>query len=108
LPSRSDWLVGALLYGSGLRVSECLDLRVKDIDFGARQVVVRGGKGRKDRVTPLPGVVEEPLRRHLEDVRAQHARDLARGLGRVVLPDAIGAKYPGAATSWSWQFVGFC
>ncbi len=99
------WLIAVLLYGSGVRLSECLDLRVKDIDFERNQVVVRDGKGGKDRVTPLASVVVAPLKRHLEAVRARHERDLARGLGRVALPDAIGAKYPNAATSWSWQFV---
>ena len=99
------WVIATLLYGSGLRLSECLDLRVKDIDVEGNQVVLRGGKGGKDRVTPLPAVVKAPLARHLERVRAQHGRDVAQGFGRVVLPDAIAARYPNAATSWSWQFV---
>lgn len=98
-------LIVTLLYGAGLRVSECLALRVKDVDFGMHQIVVRDGKGDVDRVTMLPEVATEPLARHLASVRRLHARDLARGLGRVVLPDAVGVKYPNAATSWPWQFV---
>lgn len=70
-----EWLIGTLLYGTGLRVSECLDLRVKAVDFGAQQIVVRDGKGGTDRVTMLPAMVSEPLARHLEWVRRQHDRD---------------------------------
>jgi len=99
------WLVAALLYGGGLRLSECLELRVKDLDFGARQVTVRAGKGRKDRVTPMPELVVPRLEAHLGRVRAQHDGDVSRGEGRVVLPDAVARKYPGAAESWPWQFV---
>ena len=98
-------LIATLLYGAGLRVSEGLALRVQDLDFGMRQIVVRDGKGEVDRVTMLPRVAEEPLANHLASVRQLHERDLARGLGRVVLPDAVGVKYPNAAVSWSWQFV---
>lgn len=98
-------LIVTLLYGAGLRVSEAVALRVKDVDFGMHQMTVRGGKGDVNRVTMLPGVVVEPLTRHLASVRRLHERDLARGLGRVVLPDAVGVKYPHAATSWPWQFV---
>ena len=93
------WLVAALLYGGGLRLSECLELRVKDLDFGARQVTVRAGKGRKDRVTPMPELVVPRLEAHLGRVRAQHDGDVSRGEGRVVLPDAVARKYPGAAES---------
>lgn len=99
------WLVAVLLYGSGLRLAECLELRVKDVDFAASQITVRAGKGRKDRVTTLPAAVKDRLARHLAQVREQHARDVARGFGRVVLPDALGQKYPDAATAWAWQFV---
>jgi integron integrase len=98
-------LIVTLLYGAGLRVSEGIALRVKDVDFGMHQIVVRDGKGAVDRVTMLPGVVVDPLTRHLASVRRLHAQDLARGLGRVVLPDAVGVKHPHAATSWPWQFV---
>lgn len=94
-----------LLYGGGLRLGECLDLRVKDVDLDRGQIVVRRGKGGKDRTVPLPSAVADPLRRHLADVAALHHRDLANGLGRVVLPDAISAKYPHAAIDWRWQFV---
>jgi len=99
------WLVAMLLYGGGLRLNECLELRVKDVDFGSRQIVVRGGKGRKDRVTTLPGLVVPALAAHFERVRAQHEADVVRGEGRVALPDAVGQKYPNAAESWPWQFV---
>ncbi len=99
------WIVVALLYGAGLRLRECLELRVKDLDFARHQIVVRRGKGQKDRVTMLPGVVEEPLRAHLASVKQQHEADLAQGFGRVVLPFALDRKYPNAATEWVWQFV---
>jgi integron integrase len=89
------WIVVALLYGAGLRLQECLELRVKDIDFDQHQIVVRRGKGQKDRVTILPAAVEERLRTHLREVKARHERDLAIGYG----------KYPNAATEWGWQFV---
>ena len=99
------WLIGALLYGTGLRLQECLELRVKDLDFDQHQIVVRQGKGRKDRVTMLPVAIEKRLASHLEDVKRQHERDLADGFGRVVLPFALDRKYPNAATEWGWQFV---
>ena len=99
------WLVAALLYGAGLRLQECLELRVKDIDFDRHQVVVRRGKGQKDRLTMLPAGVEERLKTHLEGVRRQHEKDLANGVGRVVLPFALDRKYPNASTDWRWQFV---
>ena len=99
------WLVGALLYGAGLRLQECLELRVKDIDFDLSQVFVRRGKGQKDRRTMLPGLVKEGLRAHLVQVRAQHERDLAAGVGRVVLPFALDRKHPSAAIDWGWQFA---
>ena len=98
-------LVCTLLYGAGLRVREALELRVKDIDFERREVIVRQGKGRKDRVTMLPSSLGTKLASHLEVVRAQHGADLARGFGRVVLPDALDRKYPHAAFEWPWQFV---
>ena len=98
-------LVATLLYGSGLRVLECLRLRVKDLDFGAHEIVVKSGKGDKDRLTMLPVAVEERLREHLEAVRALHARDLKRGGGRVDIPNALARKYPNASTEWRWQYV---
>jgi integron integrase len=98
-------LVCALLYGSGLRLLECLRLRVKDIDFQRREIIVRDGKGGKDRVTMLPASVAAPLQAHLERVRRQHAADQARGLGRAPLPDALVRKYPGADRQWAWQWV---
>ncbi len=99
------WLVAGLLYGAGLRLSEALELRIKDLDFDRRQIIVRRGKGRKDRTVPLPQLVRNSLRNYLEDVRRRHTEDLRQGLGGVVLPDAISRKYPGAAKSWPWQFV---
>jgi integrase len=95
----AKWLMASLLYGAGLRLRECLNLRVKDIDFDYRQIVVRDGKGGKDRVTMLPGSVIEPLRQHLARVRTLHERDLAGGHGDVELPDAIARKYPKAPCS---------
>ena len=101
----SMWIIGMLLYGAGLRLEECLTLRVKDLDFERNQIVVRRGKGQKDRVTMLPAAVVDPLREHLKGVRTMHAMDLEHGTGRVVLPDALERKYPNAASEWGWQFV---
>ncbi len=98
-------LIVTLLYGAGLRLEECLALRVKDIDFEREQIVVRQGKGQKDRVTVLPAIAKDALRVHLDGVRRIHASDTASGYGRVALPDAIERKYPSAATDWRWQFV---
>jgi integron integrase len=94
-----------LLYGSGLRLMECLRLRVKDIEFTRHEILVREGKGNRDRVTMLPGAVESPLRAHLDRVRAVHQRDLKAGLGCVQLPNALARKYPNADREWSWQWV---
>lgn len=99
------WIMAGLLYGAGLRLRECLKLRVKDIDFGYKQIMVRDGKGAKDRVTMLPAAVIEPLKQHLMRVRALHDRDVAAGYGSVELPDALLAKYPRAACDWGWKFV---
>jgi len=99
------WIAGNLLYGSGLRLVECLRLRVQDIDFAMRQLVVRGRKGDKDRVTMLPQAVIEPLNGHLRKVQTIHSRDLAKGLGQVYMPPALTRKYPNAASEWAWQFV---
>ena len=101
----SKWLMASLLYGAGLRLRECLKLRVKDVDFGYRQIVVRDGKGAKDRVTMLPASVVAPLQAHLERVRKLHERDVARGYGDVELPDALARKYPRAQYEWGWKFV---
>jgi integron integrase len=98
-------LVAALLYGSGLRLMECVELRVKDIDFDRRSIVVRRGKGQKDRATLLPASIVDALRAHLDAVREVHRRDLASGFGRAVLPDALDRKYPSASTERGWQFV---
>ena len=99
------WLIAVVLYGAGLRLTECLDLRVKDIDFDRRQIVVRDGKGAKDRPVPLPAMAVDALVRQLDEVRRLHQRDLAAGYGRVMLPDALARKYPNAAAEWRWQFV---
>ncbi len=99
------WIIGMLLYGSGLRLQECLEVRVKDVDFDRHQLLVRRGKGQKDRRTMLPDRVEAPLRAHLVDMKRRHERDLADGLGRVVLPFALDRKYPHASTDWAWQFI---
>lgn len=98
-------LMASLLYGSGLRLLECARLRVKDLDFARNQIVVRQGKGRKDRVTLLPAPLHQPLREHLEATRRQHRTDLASGAGYVELPGAILAKYPNANREWAWQWV---
>jgi len=99
------WLIGGLLYGSGLRLMECLRLRVKDVDFTHRQILVRNGKGGRDRVTVLANSVGAPLRTHLEQRREQHRRRLERGGGEVYLPYALHRKYPSAGRTWAWQFV---
>ena len=98
-------LVAMLLYGSGLRLLESLQLRVKDLDFERCVLTVRGGKGDKDRSTVLPPATHAPLREHLERVRRLHERDLARGLGAVAMPGALALKYPSASRSWNWQWV---
>jgi integron integrase len=98
-------LMALLLYGSGLRLMECVRLRVQDIDFETNQITVRSGKGGKDRVTVLPAVVKQDLARHLERVRRQHREDVARGHGWVELPDAVARKYPNAGLEWAWQWV---
>jgi integron integrase len=101
----TEWLVCAILYGSGVRLAECVALRVKDVDIDYRQIVVRGGKGAKDRVTVLPDKLVAPIRIQLERVRAIYDADRAAGRAGVFVPFALGRKYPGAATSWPWQYV---
>src|SRR5262249_60294919 len=98
------WLMGHLLYGAGLRLMECLRLRVKDIDFSANHIVVRAGKGNKDRITMLPFAIKESLAAHLGQVRELHQPDLAQGFGRVYLPDALHRKYPNPPAPWGWQW----
>jgi integron integrase len=98
-------LMAGLLYGSGLRLMECIRLRVKDIDFALAQITVRDAKGGKDRVTMLPLNLSEPLRRHLLRVKAQHEQDVEDGFGSVHLPFALSRKFPNAAREWAWQYV---
>lgn len=101
----NHWLMGQVLYGAGLRVMECVRLRVKDIDFGYRQILVRDGKGRKDRVTMLPEIIMDQLKMHLLKVKKTHENDLAAGFGTVYLPYALERKYKNANRSWPWQYV---
>ncbi|MFT7724518.1 MAG: integron integrase [Roseateles sp.] len=98
-------LVAQLLYGTGMRLMEALRLRVKDVEFARREILVREGKGNKDRVTVLPENLMAPLRAQLDKARALHEKDLAAGLGRVYLPQALAVKYPQADRSWAWQWV---
>ena len=98
-------LMALLLYGSGLRLMEAVRLRVKDVDFDYRQIVVRDGKGAKDRVTPLPERAVEPLRRQIAHVKRLHARDMEAGYGEVYLPNALASKYPNASVELAWQYV---
>jgi integron integrase len=101
----THWLVAGLLYGSGLRLMECLRLRVKDIDFSYGQVTVHDGKGEKDRITMLPTKLKQPLMRHLQKVKVLHEQDTAAGYGEVFLPYALARKYPNAARQWGWQYL---
>src|SRR3989338_1671760 len=98
-------LIACLLYGAGLRLLECCRLPVQDVDFATNQIVVRGGKGDKDRVTMLPAMGKPGLVRHLEDVQAQHEAEVAMGAGWVELPTALLRKYPNAGREWAWQWV---
>ena len=98
-------LMAGLLYGSGLRLMECVRLRVKDVDFSRHEIVVREGKGNKDRVTMLPMSLVDPLKLHLDKVKALHARDVDEGSGEVYLPNALARKYPKAGREWGWQYV---
>ena len=105
--SRMDgtmWLIASLLYGSGLRIMEALRLRVKDVDFAQREILVREGKGFKDRVTMLPLSLVEPLKSHLVKVQALHQDDLNAGDGEVFMPMALDRKYPSAGRDWAWQY----
>jgi integron integrase len=98
-------IMANLLYGSGLRLMECVRLRVKDLDFQYNQITVRDGKGEKDRITVLPQALNGPLRRHLAKVKLLHEDDLLEGFGEVYLPYALDRKYPNAAKEWGWQYV---
>ena len=100
-----DQLMAKLLYGSGLRLMECLRLRVHDLDFDMNEITVRDGKGFKDRITLLPEPVQSTLREHLERVKILHEKDLADGYGRVYLPYALARKYPNADREWGWRYV---
>lgn len=99
------WIMAMLLYGSGLRLKEVLNLRVKDVDFNYNQMIIRDTKGKEDRVVPLPRKVIEPLTEHLRKVKNLHQKDLREGYGMVFLPDALERKYPNAAKEWIWQFT---
>ena len=98
-------LVVSLLYGTGMRILEALRLRVKDVDFARKEILIRDGKGFKDRVTMLPLSLIAPLKAHLEKVKSLHVADLAKGYGAVYMPQALGKKYPYAAHDWAWQYV---
>jgi integron integrase len=99
------WLMASVIYGGGLRLMECLRLRVKDVDFQYGQLLIRDAKGQKDRVTILPQALVDPLRTHLARVRQLHEADIQAGFGRVFLPNALEHKYPSANTEWGWQYV---
>ena len=99
------WLIASLLYGSGMRLMECLRLRVKDIDFARFEIIIRDGKGGKDRRTMLPRSLIEPLQREVERARTLHRQDIAAGFGKVALPHALARKYPAAANDFGWQYV---
>ena len=103
--SGANLLMARLLYGSGLRLMECLRLRVKDLDFEYRTITVRDGKGEQDRVTILPESLIGPLQDHLRIVKRTHEEDLVKGYGAVYLPDALERKYPNAHKEWGWQYV---
>jgi len=100
-----EHLMASLLYGAGLRLMECVRLRVKDVDFNYEQLTIRSGKGNKDRVTMLPQLVVDALRLQLDKTRLIHQQDLSDGFGEVYLPYALERKYPNAAKEWGWQYV---
>ncbi len=99
------WIMASLMYGAGLRLMECLRLRVQDIDFSRNEIAVRDGKGAKDRMTMLPESLKKPIQDHLRKVKTIHEKDLADGWGRVQLPYALDRKYPNAPADWRWQWV---
>ena len=101
----SKWVMASLMYGAGLRLMECLRLRVQDIEFAKNEILIRDGKGAKDRVTMLPESIKITLQDHLRVVKAVHEQDLRDGWGRAQMPHALDRKYPGAAAEWRWQWV---
>lgn len=103
--SGTHWLVAGLLYGAGMRLMEALRLRVKDVELSRKEILIRDGKGAKDRLTMLPSVLVNPLKAHLLKVKALHEQDVAEGFGEVYLPHALDRKYPNAAREWGWQYV---
>ncbi len=102
---KTHWIMGMLLYGGGLRSMECLRLRVKDVDFEQNQVIVREGKGAKDRMTILPDTIKTALRKHLKSVKELHRNDLESGGGSVWMPNALDRKFPNASRQWAWQYI---
>src|SRR3990167_4792218 len=103
--SDDKWLMASLMYGAGLRLMECLRLRVKDIDFARNEITVHDGKGAKDRFTMLPESLKKPIQDHLRQVNAIHEKDLAEGWGHVQMPGALDRKYPNAPKEWRWQLI---
>jgi len=103
--SGDKWLMASLMYGAGLRLMECLRLRIQDIDFSRNELLIRDGKGAKDRSTMLPESLKTPLQEHLKKVKVTHEKDLAEGWGRVQMPSALDRKYPNAPKEWRWQWV---
>ena len=97
--------MASLMYGAGLRLMECLRLRVQDVDFGRNEITVRDGKGFQDRVTMLPESLKKPLRNHLRKIKFIHEKDLSAGWGRVQMPYALDRKYPNASADWRWQWI---
>lgn len=103
--SGTHWLIASFLYGTGMRVMECLRLRVKDVEFTRGEILIRDGKGAKDRITMLPASLAAPLKEHLLFVKTIHDADLAAGFGQVYLPYALERKYPNADKEWMWQYI---
>lgn len=101
----THWLIANMLYGTGMRIMECLRLRVKDVDFSRKEISIRDGKGFKDRVTMLPELLVNPFREHLKNVKILHDQDLAVGYGSVYMPNALEKKYPSASRDWGWQYT---
>lgn len=101
----TPWIMGSLLYGAGLRLMECMRLRVKDIDLDRCEITIRDGKGQRDRVTMLPERIRGPIREHVKRMQEQHSRDLKEGFGSVELPGAMHRKFPNASREWGWQWV---